>query len=147
MEENNSKKTFWTSLPGILTGVTSLITALVALLTLLNTCNNPPPPPQNTNNIAPINTSITALNTSKEVGDNLWEWTIFIKATPETLSTIEYVEYELHPTFLEPIRKVTTSHNKFALTARGWGTFEIKIQVHFYDGTEKYLTHMLLFKK
>ncbi len=142
MKDNNSKKMFWTSLPGILTGVAGLITAIVSLLVYItdgnNLSNNEPSQIKNTRNI-------TAINTSKYIGNHLWDWKVFIEATPETLSQIEYVEYELHPTFPEPIRRIHTRHNKFALSARGWGTFEIKIQVHFYDGTEKYLTHMLVF--
>ncbi len=142
MKDNNSKKMFWTSLPGILTGVAGLITAIVSLLVYLtdgnNLSNNEPSPIKNTRNI-------TAINTSKYIGNHLWDWKIFIEATPETLSQIEYVEYELDPTFPEPIKRIHTRHNKFALSARGLRTFEIKIQVHFYDGTEKYLTHMLVF--
>lgn len=144
MKDDNGKKSFWTSLHGILTGFASLIMAIVALLSFLTDGNN-------TNNNEPVLASdtgkITAINTSNVVGNNVWDWEIFIEATPEALSKVEYVEYTLHPTFQEPIRKIHTRHNKFALSARGWTTFEIKIRVHFYDGTEKYLTHMLNFNQ
>ncbi len=142
MEDNNSKKTFWTSLPGILTGIISLITAIVVLVAQLNSGNN-----ADNNEPLPIKETrnITAVNTSQKVGENQWVWKVFIEATPETLSQIEYVEYKLHPTFHEPIRRINTRHNNFALSARGWKVFEIKIQVHFSDDTEKYLTHMLKF--
>ena len=90
---------------------------------------------------------ITAANTARYLGDRGWEWTIFIETDQETQSQIERVDYTLHPTFPEPERSVSTRHNNFALTARGGGTFEIKIRIVFKDDSERFLTHMLQFEK
>ncbi len=88
---------------------------------------------------------ITTRNEAKKVGNDLWEWTVSIETDPLTLSQIDYVEYILHPTFKDPVQRAYSSSNNFALTARGWGTFGIKINVVFTDRTERYLTHMLKF--
>ena len=90
---------------------------------------------------------IIADNTAKYLGNQLWEWTVFIETDKETLSQIEYVEYILHPTFPNPIRRVSITDNKFALTAKGWGSFEINIRVAFKDNTERHLTHILEFEQ
>lgn len=94
---------------------------------------------------------ITAKNTARYVGrdqtsNNPWYWTVFIESDPETISQIECVEYTLHPTFNSPVQRVCTPHNGFAYSARGWGTFEIKVKVIFKDGIEKHLTHHLKFQ-
>ena len=86
-------------------------------------------------------------NTARFLGNELWEWTVFIETDRETLSQIEYVEYILHPTFQESIRRVYSTDNDFSLTATGWGSFEIKIRVIFKDNTERYLTHLLEFEQ
>jgi len=95
----------------------------------------------------PEHSEIKVDNSARYLGNRVWEWTVFIETDPETLSQIEHVEYILHPTFPEPVRLVSTRHNNFAFTARGWGIFEIKIRVVFKNRTERYLTHMLKFKK
>jgi len=88
---------------------------------------------------------IATKNSSRPIGGDRWEWTVFVEADPETLSLIECVEYTLHQTFPEPVRKVCAGGN-FALRSNGWGTFEIKIRVLFRDGTVRRLAHMLEFK-
>jgi transcription initiation factor IIF auxiliary subunit len=90
---------------------------------------------------------INADNTARHLNNRVWEWTVFIETDEETLSQIEYVEYILHPTFPEPVRRVFKKDNNFALTAKGWGTFEIKIRVVFKDRTERHLTHVLEFEQ
>jgi transcription initiation factor IIF auxiliary subunit len=91
---------------------------------------------------------ISAANTSRYVGDRRWEWTVFVQASPETLKGINCVEYTLHPTFPDPVRRrcdLGDPRFPFALTTNGWGTFEIPIRVLFKDGRERTLKHMLSF--
>jgi transcription initiation factor IIF auxiliary subunit len=91
---------------------------------------------------------ISAANTSRYVGDRRWEWTVFVQASPETLNGIRCVEYTLHPTFPDPVRRQCALGDlrfPFALTTNGWGTFEIAIKVLFKDGRERALKHMLVF--
>lgn len=82
-------------------------------------------------------------NTSRYVGGQSWDWTIFIDADQDALSEIRCVEYTLHPTFSNPVQQVCTPSNHFAFSTRGWGEFEIRVRVLFKDGSEKQLIHML----
>ncbi len=91
---------------------------------------------------------IGAANTSRYVGEGRWEWTVFITAAPETLKEIRCVEYTLHPTFPDPVREICDrggGPRPFALTARGWGTCQLRIRVIFKDGRVQQLTHDLAF--
>lgn len=86
-------------------------------------------------------------NSSKYVGDGRWDWTVFLTADDSVLSSIRYVEYTLHPTFPNPVRRVSdrgTAHGRgFFLSAGGWGTFKIGVKVVFVNGSTRSLTHEL----
>lgn len=77
-------------------------------------------------------------------GNDRWEWEAFIddENTGE-LDKVDLVEYVLHPTFSDPIRRTTDRRNAFALRTAGWGTFELKAFAHLKDGSRKKLTHEL----
>lgn len=49
----------------------------------------------------------------------------------EDLSEVSFVEYELHPTFPNPLRKATNSEQGFAIDIWTWGEFEINVSIHF----------------
>ncbi|UCD18435.1 MAG: hypothetical protein JSV44_05875 [Candidatus Zixiibacteriota bacterium] len=92
--------------------------------------------------------SITADNISTRVRSGLWRWTVFIQGPELDLEKIQCVQYTLHPTFYDPVREVCergSGPHAFALTATGWGTFEIKIRLFLKDGGTQDLTHMLDF--
>ncbi|WP_254172774.1 pYEATS domain-containing protein [Planktothrix pseudagardhii] len=93
---------------------------------------------------APLVTPITVRNTSTQIGTSEWNWTAYVESDSQTLSQIDCVEYTLHPTFPNPIRQVCTSQNNFALSARGWGAFYIKVRVFLKDGTVRDLSPYLL---
>jgi transcription initiation factor IIF auxiliary subunit len=89
---------------------------------------------------------ITASNTSRFLGNGRWEWTVYIKASPQVLREIDCVEYTLHPTFPQPVRrvcKVGDSRRPFGLTASGWGAFQIRIRVFMRGRSPVELTHEL----
>lgn len=87
-------------------------------------------------------------NTSSYVGSGRWDWKIFVDADPKTLQQIECVEYTLHQTFPDPVRKVCNEpQNKFALSASGWGTFTVKVKVQYKDGHDEAVEHRLVFKQ
>lgn len=92
---------------------------------------------------------ITTGNTSRSLGGGRWEWAVFILASNDVLKQIQYVEYTLHPTFPEPIQRVTErgmeNGKGFVLKATGWGTFEIAVKVVFTNGKVRYLRHQLKF--
>jgi len=87
-------------------------------------------------------------NTASGLGNNQWSWTVFVKAPLEVLQNIECVEYTLHPTFPNPVQRVCSigdQNHPFALSATGWGTFQIYIRVFMRDGRVQNLTHNLRF--
>lgn len=89
-------------------------------------------------------------NVAKRVeGDSrLWDWTVFVHAPEDILSQIRCVEYTLHRTFRNPVSEICnrgTGHQAFALSARGWGTFRIKIRVLLKNGDIQNLVHDLRF--
>ncbi len=97
-----------------------------------------------------IGQDISTANTSVYVGNDRWDWTIYVKAEPATLSKIEYVEYTLHPTFPNPVKRVFEIGNAaypFGLPSNGWGTFEIKVKVVLKNGAILNLKHLLQFQQ
>jgi transcription initiation factor IIF auxiliary subunit len=85
-------------------------------------------------------------NTAQRLDGQRWQWTVYLVADDRTLGDIACVEYRLHPSFPNPIRRVCTRGSGragFPLTAVGWGTFPIGVQVSFKDGTARYLQHTL----
>ncbi|KAF9996738.1 hypothetical protein BGZ80_003352 [Entomortierella chlamydospora] len=49
----------------------------------------------------------------------------------DPLPYVDRVEYMLHETFAQPLRKVT--EYPFALQEKGWGEFDMKIQIYYVD--------------
>ena len=93
--------------------------------------------------------SIYTKNTSTRVNEDRWDWTVFIVGDSSTLEEIKCVEYTLHPTFPDPVRKIctkgSTSGRGFFLSASGWGTFIIKVKIMFKDGDVREFRHQLRF--
>jgi len=79
-----------------------------------------------------------------EAGIDWWRWWVFIKGTPEELDKIEHVTYMLHPTFHNPVRKVTDRGSNFRLENVGWGGFRINAKVALKDGSVIPLSHELV---
>ncbi|KAF9423736.1 hypothetical protein BGZ94_008199 [Podila epigama] len=65
----------------------------------------------------------------------------------QRLPYVDYVEYILHHTFEQPLRKVTEF--PFALQEKGWGEFDLKIMFYFVDKSVApfVLDHDLNFQK
>lgn len=59
------------------------------------------------------------------------------------LSQIEYVEYELHPTFYNPVRISKDRFAGFPIEFWTWGEFEIFVTAHFLDGHDEELAYYL----
>lgn len=91
---------------------------------------------------------LSAENIAKSVGNNKWNWTVFIKGDKQSLDNIKCVEYKLHPTFPDPVKLVCElgdPKRPFGLSATGWGTFPINIRVFMMDGSHRDLLHQLKF--
>ena len=92
---------------------------------------------------------IHGANTSRKLDRNRWEWTVFIQSDETTLAQVACVEYTLHSTFPEPVQRICQRgedpEQAFPLTATGWGTFTIGVQVIFKNSEILYLEHPLFF--
>ena len=73
-------------------------------------------------------------NTYRYRGQGRYEWKVFVAEDPATLSRVNCVEYTLHPTFVNPVRKVCDSNGGFALSSDGWGEFTILVKIEWKDG-------------
>jgi transcription initiation factor IIF auxiliary subunit len=79
-----------------------------------------------------------------EGGDpSWWEWAVWVEGRDEALDLIDFVEWILHPSFPNPIRKISERTSKFRLEAGGWGVFEIVARVQMTDGAQIKLWHYL----
>jgi hypothetical protein len=75
-----------------------------------------------------------------------WEWTVFLKGTPDALAHIKCVEYVLDPTFPNPHRTVCTSGangQPFASSGTTWGVFDMSVIVTFDDKTTQTIRYTL----
>lgn len=91
---------------------------------------------------------VSAANTSRYLGGERWEWTIFVTGPPQLVRTIQRVEYTLHPTFTNRVQapdRGSDPSQAFPFTTSGWGVFVVGIKVTFTNGETQNLRHMLKF--
>lgn len=79
----------------------------------------------------------------KYIGDDYWDWSVWIDANKEDIENIEYVTYNLHHTFINPVRVIRDRESKFKLETSGWGTFTIYAVLSFTNNTIIQLEHEL----
>ena len=90
---------------------------------------------------------IEVSQTASYMDAHWWKWSVELKCPKEELDGIAYVEYTLHPTFPEPVQRVTNRHTNFRLNASGWGEFMIHVLVVYKNGRTKKLDHWLELKR
>ncbi len=79
-------------------------------------------------------------------GNTRYEWSVEVEAPDAVLDQIDHVKYELHESFAVPVQILRDRLTHFRLSASGWGTFDIQIEVHFKDGTVGSTDHELTFE-
>ncbi len=79
----------------------------------------------------------------KYVGDNWWNWSVWIEGSSEELNAVSSVEWRLHPTFANPIRRRDDRNTNFRLDTSGWGAFPIHASVYMKSGVIEKLQHYL----
>jgi hypothetical protein len=72
----------------------------------------------------------------KEGERSRYDWLVYVDEDESVLQDIESVEYLLHRTYPNPLRRRDDPKNRFALRSNGWGTSAIYITVFFKNGTE-----------
>lgn len=81
-----------------------------------------------------INNSAEYLPNESTEKTHWWRWTAFLDdVTEDELESIEYVEYHLHPSFKNPVKRSKSKKTNFSISAKGWGTFEITARVKYLD--------------
>jgi transcription initiation factor IIF auxiliary subunit len=79
----------------------------------------------------------------KYVGDDWWNWSVWLEGSPAELDSVVDVEWRLHPTFPNPVRRVTNRKTNFRLDTGGWGVFPIHASVNLKGGGVEKLRHYL----
>ena len=74
---------------------------------------------------------------AEKVTKDWYTWQIELAGPKETLDSVHEVEYILHPTFPDRIRRLTNRKENFRLQSEGWGEFDIVVNVYFKDDDEK----------
>jgi transcription initiation factor IIF auxiliary subunit len=77
------------------------------------------------------------------VGEKYWKWSVWIEGASGEIETVTSVEWRLHPTFPNPIRRVTDKTTNFRLDTSGWGVFLIHASVYLEGGEIEKLQHYL----
>ena len=164
MSEENHSGNWWNTVPGVLGGLAALITAITGLIVVLSP-KKPIPKPTSSESTSSESTSpestspestspkppyaITTNNNAQWIGKNsagqdIWNWTVYLTADPKIMSKIDCVKYTLHDDFYpNHINEICKPTNNFALSASGWGEFNIKIKVIFKDDSTQDLNHWL----
>lgn len=89
--------------------------------------------------------NLKLVNDSNYRGNQNWSWNVWLEGPAVEKNHVESVTYHLHPTFSNPVRRVTNKSSKFKLSSSGWGEFNIKAEVVLADGTTMTLNHWLQF--
>lgn len=76
-------------------------------------------------------------------GDEWWAWAVWVNGKDEALDDVDYVEWTLHPTFPNPVRRIHDRSRMFRLETGGWGVFAIGARVQMKDGSHIKLRHVL----
>jgi transcription initiation factor IIF auxiliary subunit len=89
-------------------------------------------------------TDLNVENTAKYT-DGHYSWTVFIVGDENILQNIDYVQYNLHPSFPNPVQVVRARGSKcaFAFSSTSWGEFSVHVKVRFKDGNETSFDHWL----
>ena len=77
------------------------------------------------------------------VGNDWWNWSVWLEGSPAELDAVEFVEWRLHPTFPDPVRRITDRETKFRLDTGGWGTFHVQASVQLRSKESLRLRHEL----
>lgn len=64
----------------------------------------------------------------------VYAWCVFLDEPKSVLDDVIAVEYILHPTFPDPIRRISDRAHCFALESEAWGGFGIEIRIFLSGG-------------
>jgi transcription initiation factor IIF auxiliary subunit len=92
-------------------------------------------------NIGPYQSSSTSAASAELEWFN---WSIYLETVPpEFIDNIESVTYHLHPSFKMTKINRTNHSDGFRLDSRGWGEFNIKLEINLKNGKSINCNHWL----
>jgi transcription initiation factor IIF auxiliary subunit len=74
---------------------------------------------------------------------NWYEWMVYVDEPDDVLQKIDAVEYLLHRSFPNPLRRRTDPSTNFSIESSGWGGFDIRITVFLKDGSRLETSYLL----
>jgi transcription initiation factor IIF auxiliary subunit len=77
------------------------------------------------------------------LGNDRWQWSVWLTGSEEELDSVDHVMYILHPTFSKPVRQISDRATNFRLDTSGWGTFTLHLRIEHRDGHETSIDHDL----
>ena len=84
------------------------------------------------------------LTPGHEARQQQYRWELHLEPKEgKTLDNIESVEFRLHESFRNPIRKKFSAGNGFQCKSKGWGSFIINMEVVYRNMTKHHLGHVL----
>ncbi len=83
----------------------------------------------------------------KKAEYDYYDWEVYVDEDDDTLSQIDHVTYFLHKTYPNPVRTVADPASRFSIGSRGWGEFDIGVQVKYRDGRTEQSTYRLNLSK
>ena len=89
-----------------------------------------------------IESTLRLENDSEPKGEGWWSWSVWVDGSEEDLAKVESVTYRLHPTFPQPVTRVSTPQTKFKLRSAGWGEFLIAADATMKPGAEPATVHL-----
>ena len=78
------------------------------------------------------------------------KWTMFVRGPDPTVRDasklgVEKVIFHLHPDYSPS--EVTVHKSPFEVSRYGWGTFDVKVEIHMTDGRKEDVDHTLTFEE
>ena len=74
---------------------------------------------------------------------SIFGWCVYLDESKQVADRIECIEYILHPSFPNPIRRISDRLTCFSLQSEGWGTFLLNINIIYKDSSEKKTSYSL----
>ena len=87
------------------------------------------------------------VNSANYAGSGKYNWTLFILAPKRQLDKISYVEYTLHPSLPNPIRKAYDPDSNFSIDGFAYAEFDVYVLVMNKNGEGIYVTHRLTLRE
>lgn len=87
--------------------------------------------------------TLSIQQSSEYTGNDHWSWKASIAGPPAELARVEKVKWFLHPSFTPSVVVSRDRAQGFPIEASGWGSFTLRAELHFVDGSDRTLRERL----